>query len=184
MWPKRLRKQVPLRNPARSRSSFVPDLASATCVVPSVGTLKATTQDDLSTKPGAWMVWRLVIAIAVLAGSALNGAHAQNPPWCAYLTGSSPDCAFATFQECLKAIQGKTGICDRNAESTGPTKTDSASPSAAAPNSAVTGTIGAEAVKARQHRLHHRSAPHLRSRKTKKPSGMRNRFSPHRHRKP
>lgn len=129
------------------------------------------------------MARSLLIAIAVIGGTALNGAHAQNDPWCAYLTGRTPDCAFATFQECLKAIQGKTGICDRNAEHA-PTKTDSASPSAAAPNPGVTGTIGADGVKARQHRLHQRSAPHLRSRTTKKPSGGRYRFNSHRHRRP
>lgn len=122
------------------------------------------------------MARRLLIAIAVIGGAAVNGAHAQNDPWCAYLTGRTADCAFATFQECLEAIQGKTGICDRNAERA-PTETDSASPSAAAPNPGVTGTIGAEGAKARQHR-------HLRGRTTKKPSGTRYRFNSHRHRRP
>lgn len=61
------------------------------------------------------MATRLAIAIAVLVGPALNGAHAQYDSWCVYFTGKSPNCAFATFQECIKTIQGKTGICNRNA---------------------------------------------------------------------
>ena len=125
------------------------------------------------------MARRLVIAIAVVVGFALTVAHAQNDPWCAYLTGGTPNCAFATFAECIKAIQGKTGICDRNPEYTAPTEADSASPSTAMPNPAATGTIGSERGQARQHQLHHRGAHHFRSKTIKTPSGRRHRFKPH-----
>jgi len=120
-----------------------------------------------------------VIAIAVLVGSALNSAHAQNGSWCAYLTGGTPNCALATFAECIKAIQGKTGICDRNPEYTAPTEADSASPSAATPNPGATGTIDNEGEEARQHRFHHRGAHHPGSRKIK-PRIRRHRVNPHR----
>lgn len=123
------------------------------------------------------MARRSVIAIVVLVGSALNGAHAQSDPWCAYFTGGTPNCAFATFAECLKVIRGKTGICDRNADYIAPTKADSGSPSAAMPNPAATGTTG-EGGEARQHRLHHRSAHHLRSRKIKPRIRRRHRSTP------
>ena len=121
----------------------------------------------------------LIVAIAALVGSALNGAHAQNGPWCAYLTGGTPNCAFATFAECIKAIQGKTAICDRNADYVAPTEADSASSSGATPNPAATGTIGGEA---RQHRLRHRSAHHLRSRKIETRNGRRHRANSRRNR--
>lgn len=117
----------------------------------------------------------LIIAIAAVVGSALHGAHAQNGPWCAYLTGGAPNCAFATFPECIKAIQGKTAICDRNADYVAPTEADSGSPAAATPNPVATGTIGAERGEARQHRLRHRSGHHLRSREIKTRNGRRHR---------
>lgn len=131
------------------------------------------------------MARRLAIAIAALVGSALNGAHAQNGPWCAYFTGGTPNCTFATFAACIKAIQGKTAICDRNAEYAGPTEPDSASSSTAPPNPAATGSIGAEGAEgaeARQHRLRHRSAHHLHRTTIKPRIGKRHRLNPHRNR--
>jgi len=132
--------------------------------------------------PGGGMARALIMAIAAFAGAALNGAHAQEGPWCAYLTGGTPNCAFATFAECIKAIQGKTAICDRNADYLGPAEADSGSPSAATPNSAATGTTGAERGEARQHRARHRSAHHLRSRKIETRNGRRHRANSHRNR--
>jgi hypothetical protein len=59
-----------------------------------------------------------VIAGGILiAGDAISYAQAQNNQpgeWCAYFTGGPTNCGFATFQQCLEAIHGKTGLCDHN----------------------------------------------------------------------
>jgi hypothetical protein len=128
------------------------------------------------------MASRWAIAIAVLAGSVLDGACAQNDPWCAYLTGSSPNCAFATFADCIKAIQGKTGICDRNSEYAAPAQANSATPPAAAQPPAATGATAHEAGDVRRHRSH-RGAHHLRNRNVKERSGGRHRSTSHRNRR-
>lgn len=149
----------------------------------SIGTIKPPTQD--SSRSGrrrrgeAEMTRILVIAIAVLVGSALDSARAQNGPWCAFLTGGSPNCAFATFAECIKAIKGKTAICDRNAEYAAPAEADSDSHANATPNPAVTGSAGGEGGEARAHQSRHRSVHHLRSRTTPR-TGKRHRLNPYR----
>jgi len=61
----------------------------------------------------------LVIAGGILiAGDAVGYAQAQTDQradeWCAYFTGGPTNCGFATFEQCLEAIHGKTGLCDRN----------------------------------------------------------------------
>lgn len=106
------------------------------------------------------MARSLVIASAVLAGSALNGAYAQNDSWCAYFSGGATKCAFATLEECIKTIQGKTGICNRNAQHVAPGEANSSSSSAASPNPAATGMMAERA-----HHLRHRGAHHIRGRK-------------------
>jgi Protein of unknown function (DUF3551) len=41
-------------------------------------------------------------------------AQAQSAQWCAYFTGGPTNCGFSAFEECLKAIKGKTGLCSQN----------------------------------------------------------------------
>lgn len=81
----------------------------------------------------------LAIAIGVLViGDLLDpGAQAQSNPWCAYFSQGPTNCGFTTFDDCIKAIQGKTGLCDRNAQYVPPPESNS--------TSAIT----------RQHRSHH-----------------------------
>jgi hypothetical protein len=68
----------------------------------------------------------LAVAIGMLVGGALNAnAQAQNQPWCAYFSGGPTNCGFATFEECLQAIHGKTGLCDRNTQNAQPSGTQS-----------------------------------------------------------
>jgi hypothetical protein len=55
----------------------------------------------------------LAIAALVAAAAFSTGAQAQDNPWCAFFSGATTNCAFATLQDCMKAIQGKTGLCDR-----------------------------------------------------------------------
>jgi Protein of unknown function (DUF3551) len=63
----------------------------------------------------------LAVAVGILIGTGLNAkALAQNQPWCAYFSGGPTNCDFATFEECLQAIHGKTGLCDRNNQSAQP----------------------------------------------------------------
>lgn len=56
---------------------------------------------------------RLAIAISVMAvGGALStGSRAQ---WCAYFSGGPTDCRFSNLEQCIEAIRGKAGLCDRH----------------------------------------------------------------------
>lgn len=59
----------------------------------------------------------LAITVGILIAG-LGSAKAQNnqlnEQWCAYFTGGPTNCGFASFEQCLQAIRGKTGLCDRN----------------------------------------------------------------------
>jgi hypothetical protein len=67
----------------------------------------------------------LIVAIGLLvAGISVSAsAQTQNNPWCAYFTGGTVNCGFATFQQCLEAIHGKTGLCDQNSQDASPADT-------------------------------------------------------------
>jgi hypothetical protein len=62
----------------------------------------------------------LAVAILVVGGALANRAQAQsnqqNGQWCAYFTGGPTNCGFATFDDCLQAIKGKTGLCNQNTQ--------------------------------------------------------------------
>jgi Protein of unknown function (DUF3551) len=62
----------------------------------------------------------IAIAVLVVGGLLINSAQAQSDQkigqWCAYFTGGPTDCEFATFEDCLQAIKGKTGLCVQNAQ--------------------------------------------------------------------
>jgi hypothetical protein len=58
----------------------------------------------------------LAIVGILLVGDALGTpAQAETPSaqWCAYFTGGPTNCGFSTFEECLQAIKGKTGLCSQ-----------------------------------------------------------------------
>jgi hypothetical protein len=44
--------------------------------------------------------------------------------WCAYFTGGPTNCDFASFQDCLVAIKGKTALCVENAQNVPPARSD------------------------------------------------------------
>jgi hypothetical protein len=60
----------------------------------------------------------LLLGLGVLLGAAGIGtpADAQNYPWCAILNspGGTQNCAFDTFQDCQRAVNGMGGFCDKN----------------------------------------------------------------------
>jgi hypothetical protein len=55
-------------------------------------------------------------------------AQAQSAQWCAYFTGGPTNCGFSTFQECLTAIKGKTGLCSQNPQNEPPPSGDQSAP--------------------------------------------------------
>jgi hypothetical protein len=61
----------------------------------------------------------------LIVGNAIGYAQArhdeQNGQWCAYFTGGPTNCSFATFEECLRAIKGQTGLCNQNQQNVPPT---------------------------------------------------------------
>jgi hypothetical protein len=52
---------------------------------------------------------------AVLANSAQAQSGQQQEQWCAYFSGGPTNCSFATFEDCLQTIKGKTALCVQNA---------------------------------------------------------------------
>lgn len=77
--------------------------------------------------------WATTLAIIVVADVIGTSAQAQNnqqsDQWCAYFTGGPTQCEFATFAQCLQAIKGKTGLCERQQQSVTP-----ATPAPSSPN--------------------------------------------------
>lgn len=68
----------------------------------------------------------LVILIigGALGSRALAQNDQQNQAWCAYFTGGPTNCSFATFDDCLQAIKGKTALCVQNTQYAAPTGSD------------------------------------------------------------
>jgi hypothetical protein len=63
----------------------------------------------------------LAIVGLFLVGDALGtSAQAQSAQWCAYFTGGPTNCGFATFEQCLQAIKGKTGLCNQSQQNQQP----------------------------------------------------------------
>ncbi|HVY59062.1 MAG TPA: DUF3551 domain-containing protein [Xanthobacteraceae bacterium] len=60
---------------------------------------------------------------AVVAASAFVPQSARAEvvyPWCAYYGGNgdgATNCYFATYQQCMEALSGNGGYCDRNPDS-------------------------------------------------------------------
>ncbi len=70
------------------------------------------------------MCKRLIGSVAFLGAVAAAALAAPSSgradviyPWCAYYGGSddgATNCYFATYQQCMDAISGNGGYCDRN----------------------------------------------------------------------
>ena len=58
----------------------------------------------------------IIVGALVIGGALSATAQEQNNAWCAYFSDGPTDCGFATFEECLNAIHGKTGLCDHNSQ--------------------------------------------------------------------
>jgi hypothetical protein len=63
----------------------------------------------------------LLFAIASLCAAATlsTRAEAQNYPWCAYYggkEGGGTNCGFATYEQCMAALSGNGGFCNRNTQ--------------------------------------------------------------------
>jgi hypothetical protein len=62
----------------------------------------------------------LLFAAALAAAGAVAGvAHAQNYPWCAVYGGrggGGQNCGFSTFDQCMAALSGNGGFCNRNTQ--------------------------------------------------------------------
>lgn len=62
----------------------------------------------------------LLMSGIVLAAIALStGAQAQNYPWCADYggkMGGSSNCGFSTYEQCMAALSGNGGFCNRNTQ--------------------------------------------------------------------
>jgi hypothetical protein len=69
----------------------------------------------------------IAVGVLVIGGLLTAGAQAQSNPWCAYFSQGPTNCGFTTFDDCIKAIQGKTGLCDHNAQYLAPAGSNSSS---------------------------------------------------------
>lgn len=63
----------------------------------------------------------LLLILGVVVGTATlgGGVNAQNYPWCAeYGTdmGGSRNCGFSTYEQCMAALSGNGGFCNRNSQ--------------------------------------------------------------------
>jgi uncharacterized protein DUF3551 len=57
--------------------------------------------------------------LAVAAAALPSGAQAQNYPWCAYYGGrggGGTNCGFSTLEQCMAAVSGTGGFCNRNTQ--------------------------------------------------------------------
>jgi len=62
----------------------------------------------------------IVLAAIILAYAGMTTAlHAQQAPYCAQFSdGTSPNCSFATLQQCNASISGVGGVCNLNPAAT------------------------------------------------------------------
>jgi hypothetical protein len=61
------------------------------------------------------------MCVAIFLGYAgmTTALHAQQAPYCAQFSdGTSPNCSFATLQQCDASISGVGGVCNLNPAST------------------------------------------------------------------
>jgi hypothetical protein len=59
------------------------------------------------------------VAIGLAYTGMTTALHAQQAPYCAQFSdGTSPNCGFATLQQCDASISGVGGVCNLNPAST------------------------------------------------------------------
>ena len=61
----------------------------------------------------------LMLTFEILAVLALTGepAAAQNYPWCTNILGfGSESCGYSTYGQCMAALSGNGGFCNRNTQ--------------------------------------------------------------------
>ena len=63
----------------------------------------------------------LIVAFGIflVAGAVCTPAQAQNYPWCAVYgggMGGSSNCGFSTYGQCMAALSGNGGFCNRNTQ--------------------------------------------------------------------
>ena len=59
------------------------------------------------------------VAIGLAYAGMTTALHAQQAPYCAQFSdGTSPNCGFATLQQCDASISGVGGVCNLNPAST------------------------------------------------------------------
>ena len=58
----------------------------------------------------------LALAVPVLLLMQMDGALAQNYPWCAQysIRGGARNCGFVTYQQCMATVRGIGGYCEQN----------------------------------------------------------------------
>lgn len=61
-------------------------------------------------------IWTIAIDVLVIGNVLSVGAQEQSNQWCANFSGGPTNCDFATLEDCMKAIKGKTGLCDHNTQ--------------------------------------------------------------------
>jgi Protein of unknown function (DUF3551) len=58
----------------------------------------------------------IAIAVPLLLVMQMDGALAQNYPWCAQygIRGGARNCGFVTYRQCMATIRGLGGYCEQN----------------------------------------------------------------------
>jgi hypothetical protein len=57
----------------------------------------------------------VLVAIVLACAGMTTALHAQQAPYCAQFSdGTSPNCSFATLQQCNASISGVGGVCNLN----------------------------------------------------------------------
>lgn len=61
----------------------------------------------------------VLVAIGLVYAGMTTALHAQQAPYCAQFSdGTSPNCSFATLQQCNASISGVSGVCNLNPAAT------------------------------------------------------------------
>jgi hypothetical protein len=63
--------------------------------------------------------WAIAIAVLIVGDMLSARAQEQGDQWCAYSSNGPVNCGFATLEDCIKAIQGKTALCDHPSSTSG-----------------------------------------------------------------
>jgi hypothetical protein len=56
----------------------------------------------------------IAVAAILFAALSLWGNAAQAAPWCAHYNTGFNDCSFHSYRQCMAALSGIGGLCQRN----------------------------------------------------------------------